>query len=122
VLNEVRRQFTPEFINRIHEMVVFHPLGERQYRVDRCGSTRSYSSNAWPRERMAMTVSDEALREIAKVGFDRGSTVQGPSNGRFSSILRIQSRVWCLRGVTDPKTSFRLIFETVSLFLNAFVH
>ena len=30
VMDEVKRIFKPEFINRIDEMIVFHPLGDRE--------------------------------------------------------------------------------------------
>ena len=69
VLNEVRRQFRPEFINRIDEMVVFHPLGERHIESIAEVQLALLEQRLAARD-MAMTVSDEALREIAKVGFD----------------------------------------------------
>ena len=69
VLNEVRRQFRPEFINRIDEMVVFHPLGERHIESIAAVQLALLEQRLAARD-MAMTVSDEALREIAKVGFD----------------------------------------------------
>jgi ATP-dependent Clp protease ATP-binding subunit ClpB len=69
VLAEVRRQFRPEFVNRIDEIVVFHALD--------AGHIRSIAKIQLKRleqrlaaQDMKLEVSDAALAEIAKVGFD----------------------------------------------------
>ncbi|MBM3380045.1 MAG: ATP-dependent chaperone ClpB [Betaproteobacteria bacterium] len=69
VLAEVRRHFRPEFINRIDEMVVFHPLSAAHIRSIARVQLGLLEQRLQARE-MTMTVSDEALHEIAKVGFD----------------------------------------------------
>ena len=69
VFAEVRRHFRPEFINRIDEMVVFHPLSAAHIRSIARVQLEMLEARLAARE-MAMTVSDEALNEIAKVGFD----------------------------------------------------
>ncbi|MFM7385868.1 MAG: ATP-dependent chaperone ClpB, partial [Betaproteobacteria bacterium] len=69
VLNEVRRHFRPEFINRIDEMVVFHPLDARHIESIAAVQLALLEQRLAARD-MAMTVSDEALAEIARVGFD----------------------------------------------------
>ena len=69
VLAEVRRHFRPEFINRIDEMVVFHPLNARHIEAI-AGVQLGLLEKRLAAREMAMTVSDEALREIAKAGFD----------------------------------------------------
>lgn len=33
ILGELRRTFSPEFINRVDEVIVFHPLGEAELRA-----------------------------------------------------------------------------------------
>jgi ATP-dependent Clp protease ATP-binding subunit ClpC len=33
ILGELRRSFSPEFINRVDEVIVFHPLGEKELRA-----------------------------------------------------------------------------------------
>ena len=35
VMEEVRRMFKPEFLNRIDEIMVFHSLNKRKYQEDR---------------------------------------------------------------------------------------
>jgi ATP-dependent Clp protease ATP-binding subunit ClpB len=69
VLAEVRRHFRPEFINRIDEMVVFHPLSAAHIRSIARVQLGLLEQRLHARE-MTITVSDEALHEIAKVGFD----------------------------------------------------
>jgi ATP-dependent Clp protease ATP-binding subunit ClpB len=69
VLAEVRRHFRPEFINRIDEMVVFHPLSAAHIRSIARVQLGLLEQRLHTRE-MTITVSDEALHEIAKVGFD----------------------------------------------------
>ncbi|NBO05391.1 MAG: AAA family ATPase, partial [Betaproteobacteria bacterium] len=64
VLHEVRRHFRPEFINRIDEMVVFHPLDAKHIESIAAVQLALLEQRLAARE-MAMTVSDEALRHKA---------------------------------------------------------
>src|SRR5215470_15791968 len=69
VLAEVRRQFRPEFINRIDEIVVFHGLDARHIQsIARIQLKRLEQRLA--AQDMRLEVSEAALAEIAKVGFD----------------------------------------------------
>ena len=69
VMGEVRKHFRPEFINRIDELVVFHALGRDHIRdIARIQLLRLEKRLA-DRE-MTLSVSDAALDEVAKVGFD----------------------------------------------------
>ncbi|MGH6624193.1 MAG: type VI secretion system ATPase TssH, partial [Burkholderiaceae bacterium] len=69
VMGEVRKQFRPEFVNRIDEIVVFQALDAKQIRaiaqiqLQRLGQRLAAYD-------MRLDVSDAALAEIAKVGFD----------------------------------------------------
>jgi ATP-dependent Clp protease ATP-binding subunit ClpB len=69
VLAEVRAQFRPEFVNRIDEIVVFHPLGEEHIR-----SIAKIQLSGLEQRLAAMEigceVSDGALTAIAAAGFD----------------------------------------------------
>ncbi|RKS85212.1 ATP-dependent Clp protease ATP-binding subunit ClpB [Orbus hercynius] len=69
VMTVVTQHFRPEFINRIDETVVFHPLGQDNIkaiakiqlaRVEKRLEERGYT----------MDISDRALEQLAKVGFD----------------------------------------------------
>ncbi|MEO5863053.1 MAG: ATP-dependent chaperone ClpB [Burkholderiales bacterium] len=69
VMGEVKNYFRPEFVNRIDEVVVFHSLGE--------GNIQSiakiqiqYLAKRLAAMEMKLDISDAALAEIAKAGFD----------------------------------------------------
>jgi len=69
VMDEVKRSFRPEFVNRIDEIVVFHGLDPKHI----ASIARIQLGNLEKRlaaQDMALAVTDAALEEIAKVGFD----------------------------------------------------
>jgi ATP-dependent Clp protease ATP-binding subunit ClpB len=71
VMEVVSKHFRPEFLNRIDESVVFHPLGREHIK------SIAYIQIDRLRKRMAersyiLEVGDDALALIAKVGFDPG--------------------------------------------------
>jgi ATP-dependent Clp protease ATP-binding subunit ClpB len=69
VMAEVKNYFRPEFINRIDEIVVFHPLDEKNIRE----IARIQLANLEKRLAamdMKLEISDAALKEIAAAGFD----------------------------------------------------
>jgi ATP-dependent Clp protease ATP-binding subunit ClpB len=69
VLAEVRNQFRPEFVNRIDEIVVFHSLDAKHIQsIARIQLKRLEQRLA--AQDMRLEVSEAALAEIAKVGFD----------------------------------------------------
>jgi ATP-dependent Clp protease ATP-binding subunit ClpB len=69
VLAEVKANFRPEFVNRIDEIVVFHPLGQAHVKsIAQIQLTRLQKRLA--SLDIGFTVSDAALAEIAAAGFD----------------------------------------------------
>jgi ATP-dependent Clp protease ATP-binding subunit ClpB len=69
VLEVVGQHFRPEFINRVDEMVVFHPLEQgqiRQIAVIQLGGLRKRLES----HGFGLMVSDEALDLLAEAGFD----------------------------------------------------
>jgi ATP-dependent Clp protease ATP-binding subunit ClpB len=69
VMDVLRHQFRPEFINRIDETVVFHALGRAQLRqiVDiQIGALRARLAE----RDMSIHFTDQALDWLAAVGFD----------------------------------------------------
>jgi ATP-dependent Clp protease ATP-binding subunit ClpB len=69
VMAEVRKAFRPEFVNRIDEIVVFHPLDQANIAsIARIQLKRLEQRLA--AQDMKLIVSDAALAEIAKAGFD----------------------------------------------------
>jgi ATP-dependent Clp protease ATP-binding subunit ClpB len=66
---EVKNHFRPEFINRIDEIVVFHPLDDRNIREIAKIQLQILEKRLAAME-MKLEITDAALREIASVGFD----------------------------------------------------
>jgi len=69
VLGVVSQHFRPEFINRVDELVVFHPLGREQIRS--ITSIQTQYLRARLRERqMDMELTEAALDKLGEAGFD----------------------------------------------------
>jgi ATP-dependent Clp protease ATP-binding subunit ClpB len=69
VLEELRRGFRPEFLNRVDEIIVFHALSEEQLVqiVDiQLGRLRARLSD----RRIALELSDAAKRQLVRSGYD----------------------------------------------------
>jgi ATP-dependent Clp protease ATP-binding subunit ClpB len=69
VMNEVSHHFKPEFINRIDESVVFHPLLAEQIQQI-AGIQIQALAKRLAEQDLKLSVSSEALQLIAQVGFD----------------------------------------------------
>jgi ATP-dependent Clp protease ATP-binding subunit ClpB len=69
VMEIVRQAFRPEFINRLDEIVVFHPLQSEQIRAIARIQIRYLQHRLADRE-MRLEVSDAALDHLGEAGFD----------------------------------------------------
>ena len=69
VMDVVGQQFRPEFINRIDEVVVFHPLGQTQIRAIAAVQSR-YLGQRLQTKQMELTLTDAMLDRLAEAGFD----------------------------------------------------
>jgi ATP-dependent Clp protease ATP-binding subunit ClpB len=69
VLAEVKSTFRPEFVNRIDEIVVFHPLNEAQIANIARIQLRSLEGRLAKLE-VKLEIDDQALRAVAAAGFD----------------------------------------------------
>jgi ATP-dependent Clp protease ATP-binding subunit ClpB len=69
VMQQVAQHFRPEFINRIDESVVFHPLTEEQIRVIAKIQLQGLDARLQEKD-LSMEISDQALDELGKTGFD----------------------------------------------------
>lgn len=69
VTSELGHHFKPEFINRVDETVVFHPLLAEQIKHIAAIQISALTQRLEERE-ITMTVSDEVLSFVASVGFD----------------------------------------------------
>jgi ATP-dependent Clp protease ATP-binding subunit ClpB len=69
VIAELRRHFRPEFLNRVDETVVFHPLETDQLtKIVEIQLERLRARLA--ERRITLTISDPALRHLAERGYD----------------------------------------------------
>lgn len=69
VMNSVNQHFRPEFVNRIDEIVVFHPLGQEQMAGIAEIQLARLRKRLQERE-MDIVLSDEALHQLVAVGYD----------------------------------------------------
>ena len=69
VMDVVGEHFRPEFVNRIDDIVVFHPLNEEQIR-EIVGIQLEYLRRRLAERDMQLTLSDAALDQLAEVGYD----------------------------------------------------
>jgi ATP-dependent Clp protease ATP-binding subunit ClpB len=69
VMEQVSHHFRPEFINRIDESVVFHPLTQEQIRAIAQIQLQALTARLQERE-IGITISDAALDLLAELGFD----------------------------------------------------
>ena len=69
VMGAVRAHFRPEFVNRIDEFIVFHPLREKQIeRIVRLQVARVCQRLAG--RKISLTLTDAAIHHLAEVGYD----------------------------------------------------
>ncbi|MCC6528711.1 MAG: ATP-dependent chaperone ClpB [Pseudomonadales bacterium] len=69
VMGVVERHFRPEFINRIDEVVVFHPLGEAQIRAIARIQLAALERRLAERD-LSLHVDDAVIDRLVAVGFD----------------------------------------------------
>ncbi len=69
VMDVVGRHFRPEFINRVDEIVVFHPLDRKQIRAIASIQIEGLRKRLADRD-MTLDISDQALDLLGNVGFD----------------------------------------------------
>ncbi|MCY3768597.1 MAG: ATP-dependent chaperone ClpB [Gammaproteobacteria bacterium] len=69
VMDVVGSHFRPEFINRIDEMVVFHPLQKGQLREIAKIQIQSLKDRLEQRD-ISLDIADDALDKLADIGFD----------------------------------------------------
>jgi ATP-dependent Clp protease ATP-binding subunit ClpB len=69
VMEQVSRHFRPEFINRIDETVVFHPLTQEQIRAIAQIQLQGLGDRLKDRD-MAISFSEAAMDSLGELGFD----------------------------------------------------
>jgi len=69
ILEEVRNFFRPEFLNRLDDIIVFHPLGTAEIRKIVKIQLQTLAARLSER-RITLELSDEALNEVTIKGYD----------------------------------------------------
>jgi ATP-dependent Clp protease ATP-binding subunit ClpB len=69
VMAAVQAHFRPEFINRLDDIVVFHPLGQAQIRAIARIQTEYLSKRLLDRQ-ITLALTDAALALLGNIGFD----------------------------------------------------
>lgn len=77
VMEEVRRLFKPEFLNRIDEIMVFHTLNKEEIRKIVTLLLKSLEERCMEQMDIRLNVTNSAVDYLAEAGFDcqiRGKT------------------------------------------------
>ena len=69
VMKQVKELFRPEFINRVDELIVFHPLTEENIRAI-AGLMLTQVAGRLEERDVHLTWDEEALRHLAEEGYD----------------------------------------------------
>jgi ATP-dependent Clp protease ATP-binding subunit ClpB len=69
VMAAVQNHFRPEFINRLDDIVVFHPLGQEQITRIAAIQTRHLAARLGERQ-IGLQISEAALALLGNIGFD----------------------------------------------------
>jgi len=109
VMAEVKTQFRPEFVNRIDEVVVFHALGEDHIRSIARMQLRILQ-NRLARLDYGLEVSDAAIGELAKAGFDPVYGARPLKRALRSEIENPLAKA-ILEGRFAPKDSIRVDYR-----------
>ena len=86
VMAEVKHMFKPEFINRIDDIIVFHPLNEENVKEIVKLMTKEIVKRVKENMNIDINFTDDAITLIAKDGFD-------PAYGARPLRRELQSRV-----------------------------
>ena len=106
VMTEVREHFRPEFINRIDEIVIFNSLGSEAIRRIAEIQLKSLKARVAAQD-MALEVTDEAMAELAEVGFDPHYGAR-PLKRAIQDHIENQLAMVMLQGSAGPGDTIRV--------------
>jgi len=117
VMGVVEQYFRPEFINRIDEAVVFHPLGKEQMHSIATIQLEGLRSRLAERD-LALEVSEEALNLLVEAGYD---PVYGarPLKRTIQQLVENPLATAILRGDFAPDSCIKVEVEEGKLAFNA---
>ncbi|WP_394211480.1 ATP-dependent chaperone ClpB [Enterovibrio calviensis] len=109
VMDVVSKHFRPEFINRIDEAVVFHPLGQEHIKLIADIQLHLLAQRMAERD-LVLEVSEEALTLIAQAGFDPVYGARPLKRAIQQSIENPLAQA-ILKGEVKPGKPVRLVVE-----------
>ena len=119
VMEEVRRIFKPEFLNRIDEILVFHPLTKENIKTIAGILLRGIKKRTEDQLGMTLTITDDAIDFLADKGYDSKYGAR-PLRRTIQTQIEDQLSEKILEGTIRKKTEVRiekdgdqLKFETV---------
>ena len=119
VMEEVRRMFKPEFLNRIDEILVFHPLTKENIKTIAGILLRGIKKRTEDQLGMTLTITDDAIDFLADKGYDSKYGAR-PLRRTIQTQIEDQLSEKILEGTIRKKTEVRiekdgdqLKFETV---------
>ncbi|MDH5594630.1 MAG: AAA family ATPase, partial [Gammaproteobacteria bacterium] len=109
VMEVVGQHFRPEFINRVDESVVFHPLGREQIHAI-ADIQVGFLRNRLKERDMGLTLSEAALDKISEAGFD---PVYGarPLKRAIQQLIENPLAQEILSGTFEPGQTIRVDVE-----------
>ncbi|MCL1997082.1 MAG: ATP-dependent Clp protease ATP-binding subunit [Defluviitaleaceae bacterium] len=110
VLGEIKEIFRPEFLNRIDDIVVFHPLSQEEIEEVAKGMITEVTNRVKANMDVEMIVTAAALKEIAKEGYD---TAYGARPLRRAIQNKIEDRLAeeVLQGQVREKDTVEIDFD-----------
>jgi ATP-dependent Clp protease ATP-binding subunit ClpB len=106
VMAEVREHFRPEFINRIDEIVIFNSLGSEAIRRIAEIQLKGLKERVAAQD-MTLEVTDEAMAELAEVGFDPHYGAR-PLKRAIQDHIENQLAMVMLEGSAGPGDTIRV--------------
>ena len=116
VMDEVKRMFKPEFLNRIDEIMVFHPLNKENIKEIAGILLRSITKRTRDQLGMVLTIEDSAVDYLAEKGYDEKygarplrRTIQSEIEDKLSEEL-LEGRIGRFDEVKISRKEDRLVF------------
>jgi ATP-dependent Clp protease ATP-binding subunit ClpB len=115
VMDQVGQHFRPEFISRIDESVVFHPLTASQIRVIAKIQLQFLSDRLTERD-IVLEIDSEALDELSKTGFDPVFGAR-PLKRQIQQVIENPIAVDLLSGRFGPGDTIHVHIDDQSVFV-----
>jgi ATP-dependent Clp protease ATP-binding subunit ClpC len=106
VMGELKKTFRPEFLNRVDDIIVFHPLDEENIK-NIVGIMLDVLIKRLAQNSIKLEVSDEAMAHLAKKGFDPVFGAR-PLRRSIQSLIEDKLAESMLEGTVKPGDTVRV--------------